>query len=319
MTTYDKLEKDRIKKIKDLNLDEVKSYIDNLNEKIFNSFEANNPDNVEYYSQKLKEVFDLTKDKFVNLEFYSIARKLDITTSKMLESNTKKHILYASSISQLLINADVELQELYLHLDYIMMIYYHNYYLREASIVEDLLLHLEFEYNFKDEGFNEYAMNRADKYNEILMKELNSLIKRMKDLINHIIQLTEINTSAINEEYILLTLKEIEYEKDYVKSNSSSNERIKTLKDGEYLKLLDLMKEVFETLQEHLQSYLKTKEKVLNYINEDDGFADFKLEDYEFANEGDRESFFSKDEFIAMRPSYDMKNCEFIESSYFND
>lgn len=317
MTTYDKLEKDRINRIKDLNLDEVKSYIDKLNDKIFNSFEANNHDNVEYYSQKLKEVFDLTKDKFVNLEYYSIGSKLDITTSKMIENNAKKHILYASSISQILLHADIELQELYLHLDYIMMIYYHNYYLREASIVEDLLLHLEFEYNFKDEGFKEYAMNRVDKYNNILMTELNSLIDRMKHLINHIIELTEIHSSNINEKSILLTLKEIEYEKDYVKSNYSSNEGIKTLKDGEYLKLLDLMKEVFETLQEHLQSYEKTKEKVLNYINADDGFAECKLEDYEFAIEMCGNCSFSKEDFIAMRPSYNMKNCEFIESSYF--
>ena len=319
MVTYDKLEKERIEKIKNLNLDEVKAYIDNLNQKLFNSFEANNPENVDYYSKKLSEVIDLTSDKWINLDFYSMGRKLDITTSRMIENNARKHILYASSISKDLINADIILQEIYLHLDYILMIYYHNYYLREASIVEDLLLHLEFEYNFKDEKFNEYANNRADKYNEVLMMELNSLISRMKDLINHVIYFTEINLSGIDENFILSTLKDIEYEKEYVNKNYSSNEGIKTLKDGEYLKLLCVMKEVFEGLQDHLQSYHETKEKVLNYINSDDGFIDFKLEDYEFSNKGERQSFFSKEDFIAMRPSYDMKNCEFKESSYFDN
>lgn len=319
MTTYEKLEKDRINRIKNLNLDEVKSYIDNLNEKLFNSFEANNPDNVEYYSKKLSEVINLTSDKWINLDFYSMGRKLDITTSRMIENNARKHILYASSISKELFEADVILQEIYLHLDYILMIYYHNYYLKEASIVEDLLLHLEFEYNFKDEKFREYANNRVDKYNEILMMELNSLISRMKDLINHIIEFTEINLSVIDENFILSTLKDIEYEKEYVNKNYSSNEGIKTLKDGEYLKLLSLMKEVFEDLQDHLQSYHETKEKVLNYINSDDGFADFKIEDYNFSNKGKRQSFFSKEEFIAMRPSYDMKNCQFIESRFYDD
>ena len=109
MTTYEKLEKKRIQKIRDLSLDEVKAYIDNLNKKMFQSFEENNPENVEYYSKKLSEVIDLTSHKWINLDVYSMGKKLDITSAKMIENDTKKQILFITYNSQILLLSDITL------------------------------------------------------------------------------------------------------------------------------------------------------------------------------------------------------------------
>lgn len=56
--TINQLENERKEKIKDLNLDEVKAYITNLNKKVYESFDKNNPEDVGLYEDKLKEVFD---------------------------------------------------------------------------------------------------------------------------------------------------------------------------------------------------------------------------------------------------------------------
>ena len=314
MNTYQKLEKERIDKIKDLNLDEVKSYIRNLNRKMMNSLELNDADEMEFYSKKLSEVFDLTKDKYVNLDFYSLSSRLDISIAKMIESNTKKQITYISLISQILLHSYIALKGLSMQIDYILMIYYHNYHLNETSIVEDLLINLELEYDFKDDKFSEYANNKAKKYNGMLMKELNSLIDRFKDIINHIILFTDVSL-VFNDYSFDEVLKHIEFEKNYVIDNAHSFDRINTLKDGDYLDLLDTLKECYETLHENMKLYDKSKEDILNLINSDDGFLKFKERDYDFSIKTFGKAIFEKEDFIAMRPSYDMKNCEFIESS----
>lgn len=319
MKNINQLEKERIEKIRSLSLDEVKAYIDNLNYKIFESFEANNPDSVGYYSQKLKEVFDVTSDKWINLDFYSLTKKYDITTAKMIINNTKKRNILIIYNAQIFLLADITLQEIYLHLDYILMIYYHNYYLMESAIIEDLLIKLELEYDFKDDNFSQYANSRVNKYNEILMKELDELISRMKQLMRNIIEMTELQTIEISDDDIASALKEIDDEKQYVIKQSASDNSLKPLKHGDYLDLLDNLRETYLHYQDCFKSYLETKEKVLNYINSSDGFAEMKETDYEFVIETCGKCTVSKEDFIAMRPSYDMKNCEFVESSYFDD
>ena len=100
--SLNKLEYERKEKIKALDLDEVKAYITNLNKKMFDALDDNNPEDVELYNTKLKEVFDLTSDKYVNLDTYSLLRKFEITSSKMIENNTKKNIAHISHTSLVL-------------------------------------------------------------------------------------------------------------------------------------------------------------------------------------------------------------------------
>ena len=51
--SLNKLEYERKEKIKALDLDEVKAYITNLNKKMFDALDDNNPEDVELYNTKL--------------------------------------------------------------------------------------------------------------------------------------------------------------------------------------------------------------------------------------------------------------------------
>ena len=310
--TINQLENERKEKIKDLNLDEVKAYITNLNKKVYESFDKNNPEDVELYEDKLKEVFDLTSDKYVNLDTYSLLRKFEITSSKMIENNTKKNIAHISHTSLVLFNSYITLQELFHCLEYILMIYYHNYYTKENMLVDELLVKLHCTYNFNYESFDEYARSRVTLYNSILMRELNSLIGMIKSHVDNVI---EVGDTFLNEDFekvISSILKEVEYEKEFIKKGES-NEGIQILKEGEYLDLLDLMKESYINYGESCRYYIDMKEQILDLINSHDGFSDLKESDYEFTSKNTNGAF-SKEEYIAMRPSYDVSKCEFIKS-----
>lgn len=312
------LEKDRKDKIKDLSIDEIKIYIENLNKKIFDSREANNHEKLNFYIERLTEVFDVTKGKYVNLEWYSVTKKLDITTAKLIECNTKRQSVYVSLVSSILVNAEVSLFELESILNYLLMIYYHNYSFREASLVEDLLIKLEFEYDFKDESFCEYANGLTKKYNETFIREMDYLIGMIKDTIFRIVELTDMHISEFNEKDVLRVLKEIETEKDYVNQKAKEDEGVRIIKEGEYLDLLDHLKESYEVSLETYKSYIGIRDRVLEFINSEDGFADIKEKHYEIASKDFEDGVFDKDSYIAMRPSYDMKNCQFVESTYFD-
>lgn len=310
------LEKDRQDKIRDLSIDEVKRYIENLNKKIFDSMEANNREKVDFYSERLNEVFDVTKDKYVNLEWYSVIKKLDITTAKMIENNTKKTNVYVSLSSVTLINAEVSLIELESILNYILMIYYHNYSFREEFIIEDLLIKLELEYDFKDESFCEYANGLTKMYNESLMRELDHLISRLKEAIVRTIELADNHLTEDFERQFLSVMKEIECEKNFVNQKSGEDEGVRIIKEGEYLDLLDRLKETYELAIDCHKTYIEARDRVLEFINSEDGFADFKEHDYNFTIETFGSIMLDKDEFIRLRPSYDLKNCQFVESKY---
>jgi hypothetical protein len=310
------LEKERIEKIKNLDLDEVKSYIKSLNKKIFQALDEGNIDEIDYLNGKLSEIYEVTKGKYINLEFFSAVNKLDIASAKMIENNTKKASIYVTLQNVVLINASISLRELESILDYLLMIYYHNYYFMETSIIEDLLIKLEFEYDFKDESFCRYANSRGRKYNETLIREMNFLIGMIKDTIIRTIELADMHITEDYEKEAIRTMKEIETEKAYVIQKSDEHEGVKTIKEGEYLDLLDGLKETCEMSIECHESYISIKDRLLEFINSEDGFADLKEAEYEIANKNVGGVYSDKENYIAMRPSYDMKNCEFVESDY---
>lgn len=313
------LERERIEKIKGLSLDEVKAYIDNLNKKMFKSLEENDSESVDYYSNKLLEVFDLTRDKYVNLESYSLIRKYDITTAKMIENNTKKHITYVSLTSEFVMNSILSLNHLYCLLRYALMMYYHNYYLNESSLVEDLLIHLSMDYDFENEDFENYASDKVNKYNEKFMTEMNELILRLKDFFKYTCKITDLRIAHHGFSEIRRINDEIAHEKEYVIKMGDSDEGVKTLKDGDYLHLLDVLKKAYESLEDSLFKYNDLKDKIEALLDSDDGFSVLKESEYDISCQSFGDSVFNKEEFIAMRPSYDMRECKFIPSDYFSD
>lgn len=145
------------------------------------------------------------------------------------------------------------------------------------------------------------------------MKELDSLIDEIKDTIYHIIELTD---SYFNENYndeISFVLKEIEYEKEYL-NKKEDKESIKLLREGEYLDLLETLKESYIKYVECCSNYIEIREKILGLIESPDGFSEMKEFDYNFSNKNGV-VFSSKEEYIASRPSYDVSKCKFIKSS----
>lgn len=309
--SLNKLEYERKEKIKALDLDEVKAYITNLNKKMFDALDDNNPEDVELYNTKLKEVFDLTSDKFVNLDFYSLGRKYEITTSKMIENNTKREITHKSLLSVLLTSIYTSLYDLYFTLDYILMVYYHNYYRKEHMLIDDLIAHLHCEYDFDNEKFDDYAYSRITTYNTSLMGELDSLIRIIKSNANMIIELSEMYVHNDFEHEVSSILEKIDYEKQYVDKKGKSDEGIKILKEGDYLALLDSLKKASILYLESCRNYFEIKEKLLGLMESPDGFLKFKEAHYDFLNEKGGAST-SKEDYIASRPSYDVKSLKFI-------
>ena len=144
------------------------------------------------------------------------------------------------------------------------------------------------------------------------MRELNFLIGMIKSHVDNVI---EVGDTFLNEDFekvISSILKEVGYEKEFIKKGES-NEGIQILKEGEYLDLLDLMKESYINYGESCRYYIDMKEQILDLINSHDGFSDLKESDYEFTSKNTNGAF-SKEEYIAMRPSYDVSKCEFIKS-----
>ena len=105
--SINQLENVRQDMIRNLNLEETKAYIKYLNLRRFNSNHAEYRD---FYSEKLKEVFELTEDKFINLELFSLNNELDLSNCKVLLLALKSEIAKVSYTSLLLNNGYITLK-----------------------------------------------------------------------------------------------------------------------------------------------------------------------------------------------------------------
>jgi tryptophanyl-tRNA synthetase len=181
-------------------------------------------------------------------------------------------------------------------------------------LVDDLIAHLYCEYDFDNEKFNDYAHSRVTKYNKTLMGELDCLIKMIKSHANTLIELTDKYIGDDFENEVSSILKQIDYEKQYVTNKGESDEGVNMLKEGDYLALLDSLKDSSILYLESCRNYVEIKEKLLGLMNSPDGFLNSKESHYEFTN-NEIGLATSKEDYIASRPSYDVSECKFIESN----
>lgn len=309
-----KLEKERINKINSLSLDEIKAYIENINIKQWEGYEENDYDKVKFYGDKLKEIFDITSDKWVNLDFYSLECKFKISGAKRIEKDIKARIHEFSYMSQLLLNAEMRLINYSSILRHILFLYYNNHSPRDYSLVEDLLLKLEFEYEFKNEDFNKYAEGVCRESNDILMKGFDNIIEIIKQDIGDIIDSVNPLIKDYDESNFERLSENIREDKNYVIKMAESDEGMKALYDGEYIDLLLKLLEVSKIYDDSCKSYMRTQEYILDFINSDDGFLDFKIRDYEFYCKTFPNVSCDKESYISLRPKYDMKDLRFIPS-----
>lgn len=311
---FRKLEKQRIDKIRNLNQDEIKAYIDNLNKKVFESFEANDKELADHYQKKIVEAFDVTSDKWVNLDFYSLNGKLDLSITKLIEGRTKEKAIEMSLHSQILIYGVLSLSEALSQMNNLLSIYYWNYASSDFSLVEDLLMSLEFEYDFRDDNFSKYANSKCKKYNDTLMKQLDFQIAMLKTSMLDTIAF--LNIHAIDDYSAIVddVFSQVKKEKDYVIAMADKDSRFKLLKDGGYLDLLMTLSEAYKSYGESCREYFKIKDDVLELLNSHDGFADIKEFQYKMYCEDFENMSLSKEDFFASRPCFDLSEVKFIAS-----
>ena len=311
-----KLEKERINKINNLSLDEVKAYIEHINRKQWEGFEENNQDKVRFYGDKLKEVFEITSDKWDNLDFYSLGVKFRISNARMIMKNTLGHIHNFSFMSQLVINAEMRLMNYISILRHILLLYYGNHTPRDLSLVEDLILNLEFKHDFKDKAFDDYARGNCQESDDILMDGLDSILKIIKADIMDIIEAISPYIKRQDDFDFEELSESIRQEKDYVIKMAESDDGVRVLYDEDYLDLLIQLLEVSKIFDESCKSFIKSRDKVLDFINSDDGFLDFKLYDYDFYCKSFPNVPCDKESYMAVRPKYNMRECRFIPSGH---
>ena len=196
----------------------------------------------------------------------------------------------------------------------LLSIYYWNYASRDFSLVEDLLLTLEFEHDFKDEKFSSYANSMCKKYNDNLMKQLDFQLAILKTSIVDIIEFID---SHAKEDYKLIVdgvFSQVKDEKDYVIMMADKDSRFKSFKDGDYLDLLLTLSEAYKSYGECCSEYFKIKDEALELLNSHDGFADIKEFQYKMYCEDFEDMSMTKDEFFESRPCYDMNDLKFVAS-----
>lgn len=103
------LERDRINRIRNLNSEDVKSYILNLHKSRFKSYENNNKELANFYGKKIKEVFEITEGIYVNLDNYSDNCEIDLLYSKLIINNNNEIVSRVLSQCQSLLNGEVQL------------------------------------------------------------------------------------------------------------------------------------------------------------------------------------------------------------------
>lgn len=309
-----KLEKERINKINSLSLDEIKAYIETINLKQWEGYEENDCEKIRFYGDKLREIFEITSDKWINLDYYSLEVKFKISGAKRVENDVRARIHDFSHMSQLLLNAEMRLINYSSILRHILFLYYSNHSPRDYSLVEDLLLQLDFEYDFKNEDFDKYAKGVCRESDEILTKGFDNLIGIIKADIEDIVDSVKPFIKDYDESNLERLSENIREDKDYVIKMADSDEGMKALYDGDYLDLLIRLLEVSKIYDDSCKSYFKTRDKVLDFINSDDGFMDIKLMDYDFYCESFPNVSCDKESYISIRPKYNMRECRFIPS-----
>ena len=103
------LERDRINRIRDLNVKDIQSYILNLHKNRFKSYENHDKELADFYSVKIKEIFEITEGIYFNLDSYSDNCEIDLLYSKLIINNNTEIVSRVLSQCQSLLNGEVQL------------------------------------------------------------------------------------------------------------------------------------------------------------------------------------------------------------------
>ena len=292
--TIRELERDRQNKIRSLNLNETKSYISNLHNKMFMS---DDKDEIDLCSDKIIEAFDLMNKNYL-LDVYSAYWSCQLQSCHDLidEKDLKIKYLIASHSFEVFDNGYWSLLVDFEALKDLFKIYYHRY-IRQSNEIDHILNELDEFYDFKDQDFSKYLkqefhLNDDFHFASYIRIAISNLVLSLKYLINHI----ERHEKRFNDEYIQSQLNLIQEKR---KDND--------FKKKSYLELLDDYENLMNYLADFKVGYVKLKNEVLEFLSKEDGFEDEKLKYYHHY-----EDLFDldKEAILNDKPKFDFENLK---------
>ena len=263
--SINQLEKERLDKIRGLKLPEIKSYLNNLNRKMYFS---NENEDIDFYSGKIIETFDVIEKKYLMEAYHDyLVSQIDLLSWELFKESFSFKMSKVCYASEIFHNGYVSLITEFESLKSLFKIYY-LCYVRQSNEFSHILEALDEEYDFRNEDFDNYLRSYHIKNNHHLTNEFDLSIYRLILSLKFTIESLDRFEDEYNDKYIGVLIKKAKSEID---ANQDSNDIIELL--SAYLKSI-------ECLIKWKDKYIEIKGEVLEFISKEDGFIEEKEKYY---------------------------------------
>ena len=313
VVTANKLENERLDKLRNLSNDELTDYVENLILESFKGIKGDgfveNPD-MDDAIDKLNEITDITlkRNPNCNIKDVIMDRKLSYFRLAYLSA-----IFYMENLKDSLNNLiellrdTIRLKIAYYSLLDKLNIYYDVY--SNYGFMENLLFDLDDDGLAVDSDiYEKYVYGKEYRFNQKIMRYLDMEIDIDVEII-----LDEI--AKLDEKYLVDNAAEIDETIDVIHEgirNFYKNNTDFEISAYKQSGLLDVELNSIKNLKKDFNSeyYLKLKDKILSLIDGENGFADLSANDFERYKKRNPDADF--DEWIKTKPKYDVRNAKFI-------
>lgn len=299
MVSLNQLEKERLEKIKSLNQDQVKNYIDILTDEIcvlhdFNTVKSasdgnNRLDEIADLYTKLSEISDLTGVNFRNLKSYiavSVNEKL-ITAKTVYD--IKDVVNYAKLKNMLILELIRELHNNYINLQFYLVLF-HGVFSKLNYV--DLFVSPE----------NSELVSAMDHVKSIRISEFKKVIPKTVDAINGDIE--RINNLFYSDDEIISGISELENDIRII--NDSGDENDKLLKRFGIIDVYSNLIDCYKQQLNQKELYVSVLSKINELIESDNVFYDYSVAEFENVSGIDFDDFMKKE------PKFNLKDYKLI-------
>jgi len=329
VTTANKLENDRKKKLLELTPKECDEYVESLVLEAYKGYKngdiVDNPDSATAFD-KLNEFIEIKLDlspysnvnavvKDREMRYLTIAYLSAVFTKKNYESKVFDEVRFTNDM--------LLLETLYHRLVDVLMVYYDNY--SNYGFMENLLMDLS------DDGLkvdmdirNKYLFSKNYGVNENLMWYLDIKIKvEVKSILKELdkMDILYLDDSAEYRKMIDDLIDGIHDNiKDFYKKSNNDFEISAFKQTGMLDAELEVIANVKESERVHKQQYLEIRNKIMDLID-GNGFGDISAKKFDKYKKRNPDADF--DEWMKKEPKYDVRNAKFIypeisESEYLS-
>ena len=318
MVNAAKLEKDRIEKLNELSPDETTDYIESLVLEMYKCCHdgiIETDFDISDAADKLDEIVRISKKKnYTNVDAVILDRKLSYlstaySTAFYLSKENKVNFHDALRFAMDM----MEIELLFYNLKEIVRVYYYNF--SNYGVMEDLLMDLS------DDGLrvdseirSKYVYDKHYGYNCHLMQYLDISIKVKVEVIQS--KLDECDKKyliAANDGYNDFVDEFIDGIHETITGiykNRDDFEVEVAKQTGLIDALLKSISDLKDNTTKNNDEYLKVKNKILDFIDADNGFAELSADAYENYNDVDGKDDFDK--WMKRQPKYNIRNQKFI-------